>query len=84
MTNLNNYSAELSDEETLEGEDKEEEEEKVTFQYDPEKINIVTREPTIEQLLRRIDEEALDLAPDFQRQANIWTPEAKSKLIESI
>ncbi|BAY31370.1 hypothetical protein NIES2107_32290 [Nostoc carneum NIES-2107] len=84
MTDLNNYNAELADKETLEEEDKEEEDEKVTFQYDPEKINIVTREPTIEQLLRRIDEEALDLAPDFQRQANIWTPEAKSKLIESI
>lgn len=52
--------------------------------YNPEEINIVTREPTIEQLLRRINEEALDLAPDFQRQANIWKNEAKSRLIESI
>ncbi|TVP65471.1 MAG: DUF262 domain-containing protein [Nodularia sp. (in: Bacteria)] len=85
MTSLNNYEAELAEEEILGEEDNDEEQdEKVTFQYDPEKINIVTREPTIEQLLRRIDEEALDLAPDFQRQANIWTPEAKSKLIESI
>ncbi len=85
MTDLNNYRLELADEETLNEEDNDEElEEKFTFQYDPEKINIVTREPTIEQLLRRIDEAALDLAPDFQRQANIWTPEAKSKLIESI
>ncbi|KZL50925.1 hypothetical protein A2T98_04860 [Nodularia spumigena CENA596] len=81
---MNNYELEFSQEENLNEEDNDEEEEKVTFQYDPEKINIVTREPTIEQLLRRIDEEALDLAPDFQRQANIWTPEAKSKLIESI
>jgi hypothetical protein len=52
--------------------------------YDPDKINIFTREPTLEQLLRRIDEEALDLAPDFQRHANIWKDEAKSRLIESI
>ena len=52
--------------------------------YDPEKINIFTKEPTIEQLLRRIDEEALDLAPDFQRHANIWRDGAKSRLIESI
>ncbi|WP_243147266.1 DUF262 domain-containing protein [Scytonema sp. UIC 10036] len=55
-----------------------------TLQYDPDKINIVTKEPTIEQLLRRIDEEALDLAPDFQRQANIWKDNVKSRLIESI
>ena len=52
--------------------------------YNPEKINIFTREPTIEQLLRRINEEALDLAPDFQRHANIWKDDAKSRLIESI
>ncbi len=52
--------------------------------YDPEKINIFTKEPTIEQLLRRIDEAALDLAPDFQRHANIWKNDAKSRLIESI
>ncbi|MEG3838898.1 DUF262 domain-containing protein [Microcoleus sp. herbarium14] len=52
--------------------------------YDPDEINIFTREPTIEQLLRRIDEEALDLAPDFQRHANIWKDDAKSRLIESI
>jgi Protein of unknown function DUF262 len=71
-------------EEILDEDENNQEEEKVTFQYDPEKINIATREPTIEQLLRRIDEEALDLAPEFQRQANIWTLEAKSKLIESI
>ncbi|ACK70793.1 protein of unknown function DUF262 [Gloeothece citriformis PCC 7424] len=52
--------------------------------YDPEKINIITREPTIEQLLRRINEQALDLAPDFQRHANIWKDDAKSRLVESI
>ena len=52
--------------------------------YDPEKINIVTREPTIEQLLRRINKEELDLAPDFQRHANVWKNDAKSRLIESI
>lgn len=52
--------------------------------YNPDEINIFTREPTIEQLLRRIDEAALDLAPDFQRHANIWKDDAKSRLIESI
>lgn len=52
--------------------------------YDPEKINIITREPTIEQLLRRIDEEVLNLAPDFQRHSDIWKDDVKSRLIESI
>jgi hypothetical protein len=84
MTAFNDQYAEFLEEELSDDEENNQEEEKVTFQYDTEKINIATREPTIEQLLRRIDEEALDLAPEFQRQANIWTLEAKSKLIESI
>jgi hypothetical protein len=85
VTELKNRDRELLDEDTLDEEDNDEQEyEKVTFRYDPEKINIFTREPTIEQLLRRIDEEALDLAPDFQRQADIWKPDVKSRLIESI
>lgn len=82
MTNLQNYTDEYS---INDEEDNEEYQyEKNTFDYDPEKINIVTREPTIEQLLRRIDQEVLDLAPDFQRQANIWKDDVKSRLIESI
>ncbi len=85
MINFNKYNAELADEEILDEENNEEDQyEKNTFDYDPEKINIVTREPTIEQLLRRIDQEVLDLAPDFQRQANIWKDDVKSRLIESI
>ncbi|MGK7941402.1 MAG: DUF262 domain-containing protein [Crocosphaera sp.] len=52
--------------------------------YNPEDINITTNEPTIELLIRRVDEEALDLAPDFQRYANRWKNDQKSCLIESI
>lgn len=84
MTELNNHDTELLEQDVLEEESEEEEYEPRSFQYDPEKINILTREPTIEQLLRRINEEALDLAPDFQRQANIWKDDVKSRLIESI
>jgi Protein of unknown function DUF262 len=75
----------------LEAERGEEENEEVeepyelgTFQYDPDKINIDIREPTIDLLLKRIDEEALDLAPEFMRQAGIWEDDVKSRLIESI
>ncbi|MGD1702157.1 DUF262 domain-containing protein [Dapis sp. BLCC M229] len=52
--------------------------------YDPEKINFITREPTIEQLVRRINEKVLDLAPDFQRHSDIWKDDVKSRFIESI
>lgn len=74
--NLNKYQEEENDEE--------EEYEKDDLIYDPEKINIITREPTIEQLVRRIDEKVLDLAPDFQRHSDIWKDDVKSRLIESI
>ena len=85
MTKLTTQRTELTEEDILAEEENEEEEyEKDQIIYDPDKINIVTREPTIEQLLRRINEEALDLAPDFQRHANIWKPDAQSRLIESI
>jgi hypothetical protein len=85
VTDLDKYQLELPDKETLNDEDNfEEKEEKVTFLYDPEKINIITREPTIELLLKRINEEGLDLAPDFQRHANVWKEDAQSRLIESI
>jgi len=67
-----------------ENEDEDERHQTDSLEYDPEKINIATREPTIEQLLKRIDEDALDLAPDFQRKANLWDDDSKSLLIESI
>ena len=35
-------------------------------------------------MLRRINEKALDLAPDFQRHADLWKDDVKSRLIESI
>ena len=76
MTEPDILDAELLDEEDLE--------KKRNFNYNPEKINIFTREPTVDLLLKRIDEDALNLAPDFQRQAGIWNLEAKSRLIESI
>ena len=85
MTHLNSKNPDLLDKDAFDEEESGEEKyEKKHFQYDPEEINIATREPTIEQLLRRINEEALDLAPDFQRQANIWKDDVKSRLIESI
>ncbi|WP_324238285.1 DUF262 domain-containing protein [Okeania sp.] len=79
MSSKENYSKYQEEEN-----DEEEVYEKDNLIYDPEKINIITREPTIEQLVRRINEKALDLAPDFQRHSDIWNDEVKSRLIESI
>lgn len=87
LTKSANQNIDIDEEQLSELEEEEnenEEYEKDRIIYDPDKINIITREPTIEQLLRRINEDALDLAPDFQRHANIWKPDAQSRLIESI
>jgi hypothetical protein len=56
----------------------------ITELFDPTQIRVDTRQLTIDLVLNRIEHKELDLAPEFQRQADIWTKEAKSRLIESI
>jgi len=52
--------------------------------FDPDKIDVVTRTMTVDLLLSRIRRGTIDLQPDFQRHAGIWTRRAKSRLIESL
>lgn len=61
-----------------------EEEEIIIEPFDPALIQVDTRPMTIDLVLSRIEHDELDLAPDFQRYAGIWTKVAKSRLIESI
>lgn len=51
--------------------------------YDPTKIRVDPKSFSLRNILDMIDDEELDLAPDFQRM-RVWTPEQKSLLIESI
>jgi len=52
--------------------------------FDPTKINVSNNTLTIDLLLKRIEQKALDLNPAFQRDAGLWSPQAQSRLIESI
>lgn len=52
--------------------------------FDPSKIDVATQVRTVDLLLTRLREGELDLSPDFQRKANIWSPVQKSSLIESM
>ncbi|HEY9695522.1 MAG TPA: DUF262 domain-containing protein [Oculatellaceae cyanobacterium] len=52
--------------------------------FDPTKIRVKTKPMTMDLLLKRIKYDEIDLAPDFQRQSDIWTDKAKSRLIESL
>lgn len=52
--------------------------------FDPEKIDVFTQARTVDLLLTRLREGELDLSPEFQRRSNVWNPERKSGLIESM
>ncbi|MEB3966517.1 DUF262 domain-containing protein [Streptomyces kunmingensis] len=58
--------------------------ERIGSPFDPDLIEVQTRNPTVSLLLNRIRRGTIDLAPDFQRRAGIWTPQAQSRLIESL
>lgn len=52
--------------------------------FDPRKVNINAVNISIHSLVSRIRSGRIDMAPDFQRDAGIWTPRAKVRLIESL
>jgi len=52
--------------------------------FDPTKIRVKTKPMTMDLLLKRIKHKEINLAPDFQRNANIWNPKNQSRLIESL
>lgn len=57
---------------------------KITRPFDPEHIKVRTDKKTIDLILRRIEHEEMELAPEFQRRARIWDEVRKSRLIESL
>jgi Protein of unknown function DUF262 len=69
--------------EDYEGMEEDDEDENIE-PFDPTKIRIKTKPMTVDLILKRIENNEINLAPDFQRNANIWTPKAKSRLIESL
>jgi hypothetical protein len=51
--------------------------------WNPESIRVATKSFSLRNMLDAIDEDSLDLAPDFQR-LQVWKPVQKAQLIESI
>ncbi|WP_248818378.1 DUF262 domain-containing protein [Frankia sp. AgB32] len=51
--------------------------------WNPESIRVSTKSFSLRNMLDSIDEESLDLAPDFQR-LRVWKPVQKAQLIESV
>ena len=69
----------IEDDESNEKESSEDE----TDPFNPEDISIDTKLVTMETLLRRLEQNTIQLNPDFQRQ-EVWDNVRKSQLIESL
>ena len=56
----------------------------ITKPFDPARIRVDTKPMVISLLMDRIRNKEIDLTPGFQRKGGIWSPKAKSQLIESL
>ena len=84
---LNNQQMELLDKEDDLDDDfnfEQEDDDENLEPFDPTQIRVKTKPMTMDLLLKRIEYDEIDLAPEFQRHAGIWTPKNKSRLIESL
>jgi len=52
--------------------------------FDPTLIRIDTKPMTVDQMMKRIDYDEINLKPDFQRMGGIWDDVKQSRLIESM
>jgi Protein of unknown function DUF262 len=52
--------------------------------YDPAKTHIITRQQSVDSLAKRIQFDEIDMAPEFQRGAGLWSNERMSRLVESM
>ncbi len=52
--------------------------------FDPSKVDVTITTPNLGALISRLDNNEIDLMPDFQRSPDLWSKQAQSRLIESI
>ena len=60
------------------------EEPKITKPYDPLKVDILPQTLSIQAIIDRLENNEIDLEPDFQRRKDLWSEKDQSRLIESI
>ena len=77
-------AASIGDEDDVEAEQEEEGADLITEPFDPAKIRVTSWEPTVELLMKRIQNKEIDIGPAFQRRGGIWSDGAQSRLIESL
>ncbi|MGH3246106.1 MAG: DUF262 domain-containing protein [Trebonia sp.] len=84
MSEYQEVEVEYDDEGRSTDVEREEPEELIHEPFDPAEIDVLTRTPTVDLLLKRLRRGVLDLSPDFQRSAGIWSDVNQSRLIESL
>lgn len=52
--------------------------------FNPKDIDIKTKTMSMYNIIQRLREDEIDLAPDFQRNKNLWNAATQSRLIESL
>ncbi len=57
---------------------------KITNPYDPEKIKVDQQKVNLGFLIEMLENDEIDLMPDFQRSMDLWNDTQKSQLIESL
>ncbi len=57
---------------------------KIEKPFDPKKIDISTKQMTLDLILKRLKNDEVDLETFFQRGMNLWSKTQQSRLIESI
>lgn len=58
--------------------------EEIAPTFDPTKINVYIQQSTLVTLIGRMRNQEIDMNPDFQRNGDLWSEIAMSRLIESI
>jgi hypothetical protein len=57
---------------------------KIVHPYDPDKIKIDQQNVNLGFLIEMLENDEIDLVPDFQRSMDLWDQSKKSQLIESL
>lgn len=56
----------------------------LTKPYNPLDVDIISQAQSLSNVFKRLENNEIDLAPDFQRNADLWNKKEQSRLIESI
>jgi len=60
------------------------EDQDINSPFDPTDVDIKTKNPSVDSLMKRLDYDEIVMNPDFQRKGGIWSNSLKSRLIESL